>query len=102
MTVNLPASKLSYVIINNGDADYLLEKGETWKFTVAVEDTFDAYNQMMKCQLQAEQHGHSIMNIYLDGAPFNPRGWYTDGVNHDKIDYDDNIKIDNVTDETTR
>ena len=29
------------------------------------------------------------MNVYLDDVRFNPRGWYTDEVNHDKIDYDD-------------
>lgn len=102
MSTNLPASKLSYVIINNGDTDHPLEKGETWKFKVAVEDTFDAYNQMMKCQLQAKQFGHSIMNVYLDDVRFNPRGWYTDEVNHDKIDYDDGMKIDNITDETIK
>jgi hypothetical protein len=102
MSTNSPASKLSYVIINNGDTDHPLEQGETWKFIVAVDDTFDAYNQMSKCQLQAAQFGHSIMNVYLDGLPFNPRGWYTDEVNHDKIEYDDDIKIDNLTDEIAR
>ena len=67
---------------------------------VKVEDQMDAYNQMSKCQQQANQFGHDIMNVYLDDIPFNPRGWYSDGVNEDKIQYDDNIKIDNLTDET--
>ena len=50
----------------------------------------DAYHQMVKCSQKADQFGHDIMNVYLDGIPFNPRGWYTDGVNEDKIEYNDN------------
>lgn len=102
MSINSHASKLSYVIINNGDTDYPLEQGETWKFIVAVENTLDAYNQMVKCQQYAKQFGHCIMNVYLDGKDFNPRGWYTLEANHDNIEYDDNIKIDKVIDETSR
>ena len=102
MTDNFEANKLSYVIINNTSKDYPLEPGETWKFIVKVEDQMEAYNQMGKCKQKADQFGHDIMNVYLDDIPFNPRGWYTDGVNEDRIEYDDNIKIDNLTDETKR
>ena len=48
----------------------------------------------------ANKFGHDIMNVYLDNVQFNPRSWYTDGVNEDNIEYDDNIKIDHLTDET--
>ena len=90
---------MSYVIINNTNNDHPLAPGETWKFIVKVEDYEDAYSQMCKCQLKAKQFGHDIMNVYLDGSPFNPRGWYTEGVNEDKIEYNDDIKIDHLTDE---
>ena len=60
----------------------------------------DAYNQMAKCKSMAGKYGHDIMNVYLDDIKFNPRSWYTDGVNEDKIEYDDDIQIDNLTDET--
>ena len=100
MSENSPANTLSYVIVNNTKQEYPIGPGETWKFIVKVEDQMDAYNQMSKCQQQANQFGHDIMNVYLDDIPFNPRGWYSDGVNEDKIQYDDNIKIDNLTDET--
>ena len=102
MTVNYPASRLSYVIINNNGSDDLLAKGETWKFIVGVEDALEAYQQMSKCKTAADRLGHTIANIYLDGIPFNPRGWYTDGVNEDKIAYEDKIKIDNLIDETKK
>tara|TARA_B110000305_G_C19088120_1_gene469447 strand:+ start:114 stop:434 length:321 start_codon:yes stop_codon:yes gene_type:complete len=102
MTNNLDANKLSYVIVNNTSKDFPLEPGETWKFIVKVEDQFSAYNQMAKCKSMANKVGHDIMNVYLDGDKFNPRGWYTDGVNEDNITYNDNIKIDNLTDETKR
>ena len=102
MSNNLEATTLSYVIINNTSNDFPMEIGETWKFIVKVDDQMDAYYQMVKCSQKADQFGHDIMNVYLDGIPFNPRGWYTDGVNEDKIEYNDNIKIDNFTDETKR
>jgi len=50
----------------------------------------------------ADQFGHDIMNVYLDDVEFNPRGWNTGGVNEDQIIYNDNIKINNLTDETRR
>lgn len=100
MTENLNANKLSYVIVNNTEKDYPIGPGETWKFIVKVEDQMDAYNQMVKCQQQAIQFGHDIINVYLDDIPFNPRGWYTDGINEEQIEYNDNINIDNLTDET--
>jgi len=102
MVENLEANKLSYVIINNTSKDFPLEPGETWKFIVKVDDQFSAYNQLSKCKLMADQFGHDIMNVYLDDVEFNPRGWNTGGVNEDNMIYNDNIKIDNLTDETKR
>ena len=96
----LNANKLSYVIVNNTSQDFRIGPGETWKFIVKVDDELDAYNQMVKCKSMADKFGHDIMNVYLDNVQFNPRSWYTDGVNEDKIEYDDNIKIDHLTDET--
>ena len=100
MTQNLNANKLSYVIVNNTSKEFPIGPGETWKFIVKVDDQLDAYNQMAKCKSMAGRYGHDIMNVYLDDIKFNPRSWYTDGVNKDKIAYDDDIQIDNLTDET--
>jgi len=102
MVENLKAHKLSYVIINNTSKDFPLEPGETWKFIVKVEDQLSAYNQMENCKLMADKFGHDIMNVYLDNVAFNPRSWNTGGVNEDKIEYNENIKIDNLTDQTKR
>ena len=100
MTQNLNANKLSYVIVNNTSQEFPIGPGETWKFIVKVNDQLDAYNQMAKCKSMAGKYGHDIMNVYLDDIKFNPRSWYTDGVNEYKIEYDDDIQIDNLTDET--
>ena len=43
-----------------------------------------------------------VMNIYLNNNQFNPRAWYTDGVNSDNIEYDENIKINQLHDETIK
>ena len=44
----------------------------------------------------------NIWQENLDDVEFNPRGWNTGGVNEDNIIYNDNIKINNLTDETRR
>ena len=56
---------------------------------------------MSKCKMQVGQFGHTIMNVYLDTLPFDAREWYTEGANSDDFDYDENLKIDNIIDETS-
>jgi len=99
MSINFKSKELTFVVINNTDSDYPLGKGETWKFLVSVEDANEAYMHMQKAQLSAKGFGHDIINVYLDGNKFNPREWYTDGANQDKIDYLEDVKIDNVSDQ---
>ena len=92
--------KLSYVIFNNTEKSNLLEPNEAWKFIVNVEDENEAYMQMAKVFHGAAMTNYKVMNVYLNDHEFNPREWYTDGVNSDNIKYDENIKINQIHDET--
>ena len=93
---------LSYVIKNNTENDFPLDRGEAWKFIVSADDEYDAYLQMEKVKLSAGMHRHSILNVYLDGVRFDPRAYWTEGANSDDFEYDDLIAIDNISDETKR
>lgn len=98
----MPKHKLSYVIFNNTDNSNLLEPNEAWKFIVDVEDENEAYMQMAKVFRGSRMTGFKVMNVYLNNNQFNPRAWYTDGVNSDNIEYDENIKINQLHDETIK
>jgi hypothetical protein len=91
---------LTYVVHNTTDNDFPLEPGEAWKFIVAVEDEYDAYMQIEKVKTAAIAYGHKIMNVYLDNARFDARSYWTDGANGDDFEYQDDLKIDQVRDET--
>ncbi len=92
--------KLSYIIFNNTQDSNVLEPGEAWKFIVNVEDKNEAYIQMSKVFQGAASNNHKVMNVYLNDYEFNPREWYTDGVNSDNIRYDEDININKIHDET--
>jgi hypothetical protein len=92
---------LSYVILNKTNNDFPLDPNEAWKFIVEVEDEYDAYVQMEKVKTAARMHGHTILNVYLDDAPFDAREYWTEGANSDDFDYDDSIQISQIRDETS-
>ena len=92
---------LSYVIYNKTNSDFPLCINEAWKFIVEADDKYDAYAQMEKVKMSARMYRHTIMNVYLDGARFDPREYWTEGANSDNFDYDESIKITEVRDETT-
>lgn len=92
---------LSYVIHNKTNNDFPLGLNEAWKFIVEADDKYDAYLQMEKVKMSARMHRHTIMNVYLDGAPFDAREYWTEGANSDDFDYDDAIQITEIRDETT-
>ena len=92
--------KLSYVIFNNTEKSNLLELNEAWKFIVNVEDENEAYMQMAKVFNGRTMMNYEEINVYLNGHEFNPREWYTNGVNSDNIRYDENISINQIHDET--
>ena len=48
----------------------------------------------------ASMTNYEVMNVYLNDHEFNPREWYTNGVNSDNIRYDENISINQIHDET--
>ncbi len=91
---------LSYVIKNDTTNDFPLEAGEAWKFVVRVEDEDDAYNQLEKVKMSSGDYGHTIMNVYLDGRPFDARSYWTEGANADDFAYDDMVHIHQTQDET--
>jgi hypothetical protein len=91
---------LKYVIKNNSDGDLPIEPGEAWQFVCRCDDTHDAYVQMEKVKMSARQFGHDIMNVYLDGARFDPRSWWTQEAHADNFHYDDSVAISSVRDET--
>lgn len=93
---------LEYVIKNNTDADFPLDPGQAWQFICHCDDEHDAYVQMEKIKLTAQQFEHDIMNVYLDGHPFDARGWWTEGSNTDNFSYDESVVISSVQDETKR
>ncbi|ESS14732.1 hypothetical protein MOLA814_00293 [Betaproteobacteria bacterium MOLA814] len=39
---------MSYMIKNNTDNDFPLDRNEAWKFVVNVDDDYDAYMQIEK------------------------------------------------------
>ena len=92
--------KLSYVVKNNTDSDQILDPGEAWQWIVTVEDEFEAYSQIEKVKLSAKCNGHEIMNVYLNDQEFDARAYWTDGANSDDFEYDAQVAIANVTDET--
>lgn len=92
---------LSYVIHNKTNNDFPLDPNETWKFVVEADDEYDAYMQMEKVKMSARMYGHTILNVYLDGARFDPREYWTEGANSDDFDYDDSVKISQIRDETS-
>ena len=55
---------------------------------------------MSKVFQGAASNNHKVMNVYLNDYEFNPREWYTDGVNSDNIRYDEDININKIHDET--
>jgi hypothetical protein len=91
---------LSYVIKNYTNSDFPLECGEAWKFIVSADDEYDAYMQMEKVKLSAGMHRHDILNVYLNGANFDAREYWTDGANSDDFEYDELVSISRVHDET--
>lgn len=91
---------LKYVIKNNANGDFPLEPGEAWQFVCSCEDENDAYEQMEKVKASARGFGHDVMNVYLDGQPFDARGWWTQGANGDDFPYDESIVISSIRDET--
>ena len=86
---------LEYVIKNNSTTERVLDPGEAWKWTVHCEDKFDAYSHLEKIKMMASGHGHSLMNVFLDGSHFDAREWYTQGANSDSCDYDPEVVISN-------
>ena len=93
---------MSYVIKNNTDNDFPLDRNEAWKFVVNVDDDYDAYMQIEKVKISARMHRHTILNVYLDGRRFDAREYWTEGANSDNFDYDDSIQIHQISDETSQ
>jgi len=91
---------LSYVIKNNTNSDFPLDRGEAWKFIVRADDHHDAYLQMEKVKMSAAMHQHDILNVYLEGVRFDAREYWTEGANSDDFEYDDLVSISKVNDET--
>ena len=84
---------LEYVIKNNSTSEFPIEPGEAWKWTVHCDDVFDAYLHIEKIKMMARTHGHTLMNVFLNGANFDAREWYTEGANSDNYDYDPEVVI---------
>jgi hypothetical protein len=93
--------KLTYVIQNQTDNDDLLEPGEAWKWTVNCDDAFEAYLQIERCKTMAGVHGHTILNVFLDGQRFDSRSFYTDNANADNFEYEESVKISRHINETS-
>jgi hypothetical protein len=91
---------LKYVIKNNADDDFPIEPGEAWQFVCHCDDEHDAYAQMEKVKMSAQQFGHDVMNVYLEDRPFDARSWWTQGANADDFPYDQSVAISCVQDET--
>jgi len=91
---------LSYVIHNKTNNDIPLGRNEAWKFIVEADDEYDAYTQMEKVKMSARMYRHTIMNVYLDGVPFDAREYWTEGANSDDFDYDESVQITEIRDET--
>ena len=92
--------ELTYVIQNQTDNDDLLDPSEAWKWTVRCDDEFEAYLQIEKCKTMAGVHGHTILNVFLDGQRFDARSFYTEGANADNFGYDETVSITRHIDET--
>ena len=93
---------LKYIVKNNTSGDFPLDPGEAWQFIVDVTDPEEACTQIEQVKSSAAQFGHDIMNVYLDGQPFDAKAHWTSGADADAFPYDDTIAVSQVRDETQK
>ena len=79
--------------------DLIMEDGDVFQFRVPVSDEMEAYQQMTKVFFGAQLHGHEVINVFLNGKRFNPRGWYTNGMNADKVRHLTEIEPTHIIDQ---